>query len=509
MRYYLGIDNGGTTTKAAVFDSAGREVCAASVETKMLSAKPDFAERDMDEMFADNVRVIKSVVEKCGVEIAAVSLCGHGKGLYLWGHDGKPVRNGILSADNRAFAYPARWKNDGTAKKVYELSCQNILACQPVSLLAWLADNEPQTLEQIKYIFECKDYVRFRLTGEAFGEITDYSGANFVNLHTCKYDAELMSLFGLEKLLHALPPLRNSFDICGAITLQIAALTGLREGTPVAGGMFDIDACSIATGAMPETSRVCMIAGTWSINEYPAPKPILDGRVALNSIFCVPGYYLIEESSSTSAGNLEWFIKKILPEMKEKSEQSGKSVYDLIDDEVRAVPSEDFCSCPIFTPFLMGTNVHPNARASLVGMSAYHERGHVLRGVMEGVVFSHKYHYDKLCATRDAPPACVRLAGGAARSATWAQMFADVLDVPVEVVDINETGAAGAAMAAAVACGDFPDMNAAVEKMVRVGARFEPNAESVKAYSKRYAIYLRVINSLDGIWEELQKAGEC
>lgn len=200
MKYYLGLDNGGTTTKAALFDAEGNEVGICSKDTAMIALQPGYTERDMEEMWDANCAVIKGVLDATGIspdDVTGVGICGHGKGLYLWGgKDNRPVRYGIISTDNRAYEYPVKWVKDGTEKKVFEISCQHIMACQPVSLLAWLRDNEPKSYANIKYVFECKDYVRFRLTGEAKAEYTDYSGANFLNLHTRSYDDELLKLFG-------------------------------------------------------------------------------------------------------------------------------------------------------------------------------------------------------------------------------------------------------------------------------------------------------------------------
>ena len=176
MKYYMGIDNGGTTTKAALYREDGFCAGVASTETAMLVPRAGFTERDMEEMWQANCTVIRDVIAQTGIDaadIAGVACCGHGKGLYLWGKDGKPARPGIISTDNRAWEYPLRWEKDGTAEKVFAKSCQHIMACQPVSLLAWLQDHEPECLEKTPWIFECKDYVRVRLTGEAYGEITD------------------------------------------------------------------------------------------------------------------------------------------------------------------------------------------------------------------------------------------------------------------------------------------------------------------------------------------------
>ena len=143
----------------------------------------------MDEMWEANCRVIREVLKKAGLsgsDIRCAAVCGHGKGLYLWGTDGRPARNGIISTDNRAWRYPLEWERNGTAQWVFQRSCQHILSSQPVSLLAWLGEHEPDVLENTRWIFACKDYVRFRLTGEAFAERTDYSGCNadFPNART-------------------------------------------------------------------------------------------------------------------------------------------------------------------------------------------------------------------------------------------------------------------------------------------------------------------------------------
>ena len=117
MRYYLGLDNGGTNTKAALFTPDGTQVAVESVATAALTPAPGFVERDMEDMWRDNCAVIRSALEKSGVradEIAGVGLCVHGKGLYLLGKDDRPARRGILSADNRAWKYPVEWREDGT-----------------------------------------------------------------------------------------------------------------------------------------------------------------------------------------------------------------------------------------------------------------------------------------------------------------------------------------------------------------------------------------------------------
>ena len=504
MHYFIGLDNGGTATKAALFDRNGKEIGKAVVATASITPKPGFVERDMEEMWNANCAVISRVLKETGVDprdVAGIGIAGHGKGLYLWGKDGKPARNGIISTDNRAWMYPKRWAEDGTEEKVFARTAQHILACQPVSLLAWLRDNEPESYSNIRWVFECKDYVRFRLTGEAKAEITDYSGANLMNLHTRNYDPDLLGLLGLEEIAEALPPLCRATEICGTVSEEAASRCGLLPGTPVIGGMFDINACAIAVG-VTDPERICMIAGTWSINEYVRKEPVTDGSVLMNSLFCLPEYYLIEESSPTSAGNNEWFVRELLPEMGTACKEQGKSIYDVMNQWVDDIPPEEFV--PVFLPFLMASNVHPNAKGSFIGLSLNHSRKHLARSVYEGIAFCHRMHLERLLHSRTTPPACIRLAGGAARSSVWAQIFADVMKLPVETVEANETGALGCAVAAAVATGEYPDLRTAVESMTAVSRRFEPDAARTEIYDGKYVLYCRTIECLDGLWTEMQ-----
>ncbi len=508
MKCYLGIDNGGPSTKAALYDERGTLLAAESRDTAVLTPAPDCFERDMEEMWQANCAVIRGAVEQSGVspaEIAGVAVCGHGKGLYLWGRDGRPARGGILSTDNRAYAYVDRWRSDGTEEKAFALSCQHLMACQPPPLLAWLRDNEPETLDRARWAFGCKDYVRFRLTGEARGELTDCSGGGLVNLHTRSWDPALLELYGLGELRELFPPLCLSDEQAGTVSREAAEACGLREGTPVFGGAFDIDACAIAANVL-DRRDICVIAGTWSINEYLRPEPVLDGRAAMNSLFCLPEYYLIEESSSTSAGNLEWVVRSLLPELKAQAEGRGESIYAILDAWVEETGAETFV--PLFLPFLMGSNAHPNARAAFVGLSADMGRAQLARSVYEGVVYCHRVHLEKLLATREAPPDCVRLAGGAARSRVWCQMFADILGFPVERLEVRETGTLGCAILAAAGTGAYPDLPSAARTMSPVGERFTPDPEASARYEKRYALYKKLVDSLDPLWGDVQKCVE-
>lgn len=497
--YFLGIDNGGSVTKAVLFDAQGREIAAASARVPMLRPRPGFTERDMEALWQANAEVIRQAVADADVDpaqIAGVACTGHGKGLYVWGKDGKPAYNGIVSTDARAWMYPEQWEKDGTAAKVFPRTMQTPLACQPVALWRWFQDNGPEVLERVRWVFAVKDYIRFRLTGEAFAEVTDYSGTSLMNLADAAFDREVMRDFGVADMADKLPPLRNSTDLCGAITAEVAALTGLKAGTPVAGGMFDIDACAVAMDVTDE-KNLCVIAGTWGINEYISRRPVLNGTIKMNSLFCLPGYFLIEESSPTSASNNEWFSELFLDSEKRLAAERGGSIHAVAEEMAASVGCDE--QSILFLPFLYGSNDNPQAKACFIGLESTHTRAQVIRAVLEGIVFSHRVHIERLLANRDRPDA-IRLAGGAANNRTWSQIFADALGLPVEIIDTRELGALGCAMAAAVASGRYADLKEAARHMVRVRERLEPDPGKKAAYDRKYELFARAARALDGLW---------
>ena len=493
MLYFMGVDNGGTNTKAAIFDENGNEIASASRSTPLIVPLEGFNERDMDVLWEATAAAIRVAITKSGIspaEIAGVGCTGHGKGLYLWGKDDRPAYNAVASTDRRGVPYVERWNADGTAARAAELALQPVVETQPVAILAWMKDHRPEVIENTRWIFEAKDYIRFRLTGEARAEVTDYSGTCFMNLTTADYDRELLALFGLEALASALPPLCQSYELCGTVSETAAKETGLATGTPVCGGMFDIDACAIAMDvSTPE--RICAITGTWSINEYISKTPVTQIPTTHNSLFCIPGYYLIEESSPTSSGNLEWFIANFMPDEPDK-----KQLYRKIDTEVAALPPED--SNILFLPFLYGT-YEPNCDASaFIGMTNFHTRAHMLRAIFEGVCFSHLHHMEALLKGRSTPEA-IRMTGGATNSRVWVQMFADVLGLPIEVIKTKEPGALGCAMASAIAAGVYPDYKTAAQHMTRVAETICPDPSKTEIYRKKYERYCRLVDLLSQV----------
>jgi L-xylulokinase len=494
MTLLLGIDAGLTVTKVALYDTHGQQVAAAAARCPLHHPRPRHVERDMEAAWESCVAAVRGCLRTAGsraAEIAAVGLTGHGDGLYLVDRQLRPVRPAILALDSRAEALCASWRADGVLPEVLATSGQEPTAVSQATLWAWLARDEPKALASTRWLLYCKDWLRLRLTGEVCTDVTDAS-ASFVAMATRAYEPRLLELLGLgDELMDRLPPVLSSTNIVGAVTRQAAAATGLPAGTPVVVGCHDVHASAVGMGGI-EHGRLSLIAGTFGINQVMTKTPAIDPRWQVRASV-LDDRYLAMSTSPGSAASLEWLIERVAPELIELAASQRQSPWEMALEEAAAVmdgPSQVF-----FQPFVYGSDPRGDAGAALVGLRGWHGRGHVIRAVLEGVVFNHRWHVDALRSKfAIEPPA--RLGGGAARSSLWVQLFADGLGSPVEVVDTAETGARGVAVLAGTGVGVYDSIPAGVANAVRVSRQHEPDPGCEQRLNEAYARFMALTTAL-------------
>ncbi len=489
--YVMSIDNGLTTTKAVIFNLDGHEIATVVVDT-VIENKGDWAEIDMELQWKNTAAVIKAALAKSGIdagEVIGIGNSGHGAGIYLLDQSGNPVRKAISSMDGRAVDIIENWQRNGITN--YALTYQNMWLGQPVPLLYWLKRNEPANYQKVHTILMAKDWIRYQLTGELNLEYTDASNSGLVNLTTKTFDPEIFSPYGIPEIYEKLPPLRKSMAVVGYVTRQAALETGLKEGTPVIGGLFDVVACALGSGIY-DNKKYSITAGTWNINSGVEEKIFASPDIMEWVLYADNEKYMCIDSSATSAVNLEWFIKNIIDGLAPESFHQD-NIYQLIDQNiVRFTPEEVQI---IYLPFIYKSKLAKKTDGGFFGIKASHNVYHLLRAVYEGVAFAHLKHIDNL-RKGGIVKQIGSLSGGASKSPFWGQLFADVLNIEIVTTKASQVGALGIAIAATVATGVYKNIEDAVRVMVREQQRYYPN-QNTGAYREKYRRFNQIIDLYD------------
>lgn len=507
-KYLMGIDNGGTSTKAAIYDLVGNEIAKSTIYTDMITPHEFWTERDMAELKEVNFEVIRAVLKKSAIDpkqVAGVGMTGHGNGLYLIGKNGRFVRNGIISTDNRASKIVQKWLADEKYEtEVRPRTYATIWSSQPAALLKWLDENEPEVYGKTEYVFMITDLIRYWLTGKAGFEISNASGTSLFNQKTEKLDEKVFEFFGIKKWLKKMPPLVGSTEKCGEITAEVSKQTGLCAGTPVAGGLFDITASALSTGLVNH-NQLSIVTGTWSINQYIDNKISVVKDLFMTSDYPIKNEYLITEASPTSGSNLTWFIDTFMKDHSQlmKMVSEGQSIYDYCSKLVALVKPWE--SKLIFYPFIFGSNAGiANSSAGFIGATKDTSLAQFVNAIYEGVCFAHKAHVDKLTKINsnilNSP---IRIAGGITNSEVWLQMFADVFQRPLELVNVKENGAMGSSMAAGVMSRLFTDFSSASKSMVHISRTILPNPKLAEVYKEKYELYQQVVKDQSFVWNDI------
>lgn len=499
--YLLGIDNGSTVSKAAIFNLQGKELAVSSRVVDIDYPKPGWTERNMASIWSSTADAIREVIADARVnpgEIMGIGVTGHGNGIYFLDKHGEPLRPGIASLDSRASKIVDDWNEQGLHARVFPITLQAFWPAQPNALLAWFKQNQPDVYQKIGTAFLIKDYIKYCLTGDISTDFTDMMGTSLMDVTRRAYSVDLLEMYGIPEILKALPRPAESFELVGTVSADAAKLTGLKAGTPVVGGLYDIDGSALGAGVV-NPGQACIVAGTWSINDIITSKALVDPKILMTRGYTIPGLWISIEASATSTANLAWFAKNFCYEEQLNAKARGLSVYEICNELVESLPPEEIKL--FFHPFLFGSNVQANARAGFYGLAGWHTKSHMLKALYEGVVFGHLSHMNVL-RSAGAEMDVVRLTGGGSRSKVWTQIFADVMQLSMEVPDGIEVGARGAAMNAGIGVGIYADQYEAAEKAVKVLRRQQPNAELSGRYQTAYKEYVSLLKAMHDRWDE-------
>jgi xylulokinase len=456
----VGLDVGTTGVKAIAVAPDGAVVARAESHYGLSQPRPGWSEQAPADWWAGSEAAIAALGP---LEIAGIGLSGQMHGLVALDEAERVLRPAILWNDQRTAAECAEIERRVGLERLIALTGNRALTGFTAPKLLWMRAHEPELFARIRHVLLPKDYVRLQLCGERAIDVADASGTLLFDVAERRFSATVLD--ELEIPAEWMPRSLESPEISG----ETAA------GVPVAAGAGDCAAAALGVG-VERPGPVSLVLGTSGVvfAALPSYEPDPQARV---HVFChaVPGSWHAMGVMLSAAGSLQWARDTFAPGVP----------FDELMAEAEAVPAG--AGGILFLPYLSGErtpHADPDARAALVGLSASHTRGHIMRAVLEGVAFGLADSFDLLAAL-GVEATVARASGGGARSDFWLRICASVLGVPVCRMSVDEGSAFGAALLGGIAGGLFASTGEAVEACVRVRDQIDPEPAWVELYAER------------------------
>ena len=487
MGFVLGIDVSTTATKAVLIDEAGVVRGVATAEYGLSTPRPMWSEQDPADWWEGAVGAIASGLAAAGVpgdDVVAVGLTGQMHGLVLLDGADRVLRPAILWNDQRTAAECDAIRAAVGRERLIEITGNDALTGFTAPKLVWVRDHEPDVWAQAAHVLLPKDYVRLRLTGDYALDKADGAGTALFDLSARDWSAEVLEALGIPPAW--LPATFEGPQVTGSLTAEAAVATGLRAGTPVVAGGGDQSANAVGVGVVAP-GEMALSLGTSGVVFAATDSPLYD-REGVVHAFChaVPGRWHMMSVMLSAAGSLRWFRDALAP---------GEDFGALVDSAAGVGAATDGL---FFLPYLTGErSPHPDpyARGAFVGLTAAHDRRHLVRAVIEGVAFGLRDGLDLMLAAGLPRPHRIRASGGGIASPLWRAILADVLETEIATVSTTQGAAYGAALLASVGAGWFSDVDAAVTTLVRATPVAAPGG-GVDAYRAAHGHFRRLYPAL-------------
>ena len=485
--YYIGIDIGTSSVKALLIDSGGRVIKTSVPEYSFQTPKPLWAEADPLDWWEATQQAIKELLLKVqSSEIAGIGLTGQMHGMVAMNKEGFVLRPCIMWNDQRSHLECDEITERVGQKKILSITGNPVLPGFTAPKILWTQKNEPDLFALIDKVVLPKDFIRYKLTGSFFSDVSDASGTSLLDVGKRTWSQEMFDCMGWP--ISWMPEVTESTEVSAKISAEAATLTGLLEGTPVVAGGGDCAAQAVGSGIVEE-GKVSVTLGTSGVVFAQSDEYRVEPNGKLHA-FChaVPGKWHVMGVMLSAAGSFQWYKNQFGMEEQRIEKEGGANAYETLTKEAQQViaGSEGL----FFLPYLSGERTpHPDpyARGCFIGMSLRHQKKHHTRAVLEGVSYGLN---DSLSMMKElgVNPNEIILSGGGSRSALWKQMLADIFATPCAMVNALEGAAYGAAILAAVGVGGFGTVQEACSSFIQKIETVDPGP-NLETYKRNYPIY--------------------
>lgn len=495
--YYLSLDIGTSSIRAVLFDRSGYQKCIESIECPLISALDGKAEVDPDFVFEAAVTVIKSCVDKAGLQknlISGIGMSCHMHSLMLVDREGRPLTKVMVWADTRSgeeAGYIA--SHYSPAELYYRTGCRTQHPMYPLSKLLWLKRNEPALFDRAWKFITVKEYILFRLYGEFVVDYTLASCQGYYNIHSQSWDDRILrDILGITE--DSLSEVVECTHILKGFRQEYEQVLGISRDTPLVVGSGDGIMANIGCGVCDETAFSSTV-GTSGAIRTAADRPLLDPGQRTWCYSFLKDMWVAGGAINNGGIALKWLRGEFREQFEKDAAPHKESVYKLFDRFAEEVPpgSEGL----VFLPHLTGERCpdwNANARGIMFGLSYSHGRKHIVRAAMEGVIYRLYSVYEVLKELSDGA-SVIKANGGYTRSRVWLKIQADVFNKGIMVPEVTEASALGAAYTAMYALGEVKDIRTLLPGMA---AReiIHPDEENHAVYKKVYELSKQIYGSI-------------
>ncbi|MFC5702010.1 gluconokinase [Cohnella faecalis] len=504
----IGIDIGTTSTKAVLYLEDGAVVATANNEYPLYTPAPSVAEQDPDEILAAAVRSVKQVMDKSGVppeRVMFVSCSSAMHSVIPVSGDGKPLMRCLTWADNRSAEWTNNLKADMGGHSIYLRTGTPIHPMSPLSKLLWLRNDRPDVFRDAVKFVSIKEYVLFKLFGEYVIDHSIASATGLFNLNALDWDEEALSVAGVgpERLSRLVP---TTYRLDG-LDSRYAAEMGLSPSTPFVVGASDGVLSNLGVDAV-DPGVVAVTIGTSGAIRTVVDKPITDPKGRYFCYALANSKWVIGGPVNNGGVIFRWVKEEFAASETETALRLGISPYDVLTKIAERVrPGSDGL---LFHPYLTGERAplwNPDARGSFFGLTLHHRKEHMIRSVLEGVIYN-LYAVNLAMQETIGVPRKIMATGGFARSPLWRQMMADIFGQTVVIPESFESSCLGAVVLGLYAFGKTDSLSGAVAGMVGTTHEHAPNPESAAIYRELLPIYVRLSRKLEEEYEHIAKFQE-
>jgi glycerol kinase len=448
-RYVVAIDQGTTSTRCIVFDRRGQLVSVAQREHQQYFPRPGWVEHDAMEIW----RNVERLAPRLGVnfdQVAAIGITNQRETTVLWDRrTGVPISRAVVWQDTRTDSLVQKLAALPGAERVSELCGLPFATYFSGPKLRWLLDSRPGLLERAArgdVLFgTMESWLIWNLTGGRLHvtDVTNASRTMLMNLETLQWDDELLAFFDVPRAM--LPEIHSSAEVYGD---AVRAFPGVRIGA----ALGDQQAALFGqTCFHPGEAKCTYGTGSFLLLNTGA-EPVRSTHGLLTTVGYKIGadkpVYALEGSIAITGSLVQWF-----------RDQLGL-IGTAPEIETLARTVDDNGGCYIVPAFsgLFAPHWRSEARGVIVGLTSYITKGHLARAVLEATGWQTREVVDAMNADSGLALSTLKVDGGMTADNLLMQFIADVLDVPVVRPMVAETVSLGAAYAAGLAVGYWPDL---------------------------------------------------